>query len=297
MGEAPREHAGRARALGPRVARALLLFGVVVLLALTGWAATAGRQQPSHDRDWAVEQARLPEVRTHGDTVRVANLRDFRHTPDQPPEVRWTRGEYHLERLARVWFVLSPFSPRFKGLAHPFLSFEFEDGRFLAVSVEARKEAGETYSPVRGMLRRFETMVVLGTEPDLLGLRAVAWDDPLFLYPVAVTRDQGRQLLVALLDRAREIEARPEFYNTITNNCTTNLLRPINLMADRKVGHVVGLLPGYSFDAAFRRGWIDTDLPVEEARAAHRLNERVQAAIGDPDFSRTIRAHLPRGPG
>lgn len=277
--------------------RLLLLITGLALTASLAWLATAWPQRPSHDRDWAPEQARLPIIRYHGDTVRIANLRDFRHAADGPPRVRWTTAEYDLESLERVWFVLSPFSPRFRGLAHPFLSFEFRDSGFVAVSVEARKEVGEQYSALRGLLRRYETMLVIGTEPDLLGLRAVAWDDPLFMYPVVATREQARELFLALLDRARQIEERPEFYNTVTNNCTTNLLRPVNRMADRKVGALVGLFPGYSFDAAFDRGWIDTDLPVEEARAAHRMNERVRAAMDDPAFSRRIREHLgPRGP-
>jgi hypothetical protein len=274
--------------------RPLVVLSMLAAVSLAGWTVVAAGERPSHARDWIIEQEHLPIVRMYGDTVRVSNLRDFRHSAAGPAVVRWTEGVYDLARLERVWFVLSPFSPRFRGLAHPFLSFEFSDSQFVAVSVEARKERGEDYSALKGMIRRYETMIVVGTEPDLLGLRAVAWDDPIFVYPVAATREQARELLVALLDRTQEIEASAEFYHTITNNCTTNLLRPVNRMAERKVRRVVGLLPGYSFEAAFDRGWIDTHLPIEEARAVHRMNERIREAIDSADFSYRIRAHLAR---
>jgi hypothetical protein len=267
----------------------LVGFGLVAA-ALIGWTVTVGSERPSHEREWIAEQAHLPAVRIHGDTVRVGNLRDFRHSAAGPPAVRWTEGVYDLSRLERVWFALSPFSPRFRGMAHPFLSFEFSDSQFVALSVEARKEIGEEYSVLKGLFRRYETMIVLGTEQDLLGLRGIAWDDPLYLYPVAVTAEQARELFLALLERAQQIEEAPEFYHTISNNCTTNLLAPVNQMTERKVRAVVGLLPGYSLDAAFARGWIDTDLPLGAARAAHRVNERIRAAIDSTDFSLRIRA-------
>lgn len=276
--------------------RALIILAIVIAIAVAGWTVTAGRERPSHARDWVVEQARLPAIRIDGDTVRVTHLRDFRHFADAPSTEHWTDGVYDLSRLERVWFALSPFSPRFKGVAHPFLSFEFSDSQFLAVSVEARKEVGESYSPFSGLFRKYETMIVLGTEQDLLGLRAVAWADPMFVYPVAATREQTRELFLALLTRAQQIEATPEFYNTITNNCTTNILEPVNRMARRKVGPIVGMLPGYSLEAAFDRGWIDTSLSIDEARTAHLMNDRIRASIDEADFSHRIRAHLHTAP-
>lgn len=266
-----------------------MLAATTVLLLLAIAAAAVGARRPSHEREWTPEQARLPVVRIAGDTVRISNLRDFRHFADRPPLEAWTHGVYDLTSLERVWFVLSPFSPRFDGLAHPFLSFEFADSQFVALSIEARKEVGERYSALRGLLRSYETMVVLGTEPDLLGLRAVAWDDPLYLFPIAASREQARDLFIALLERAQQLETRPEWYNTITNNCTTQLLEPINRMAERPVGRKVGLLPGRSFEAAYERGWIDTELDIAAARAAHHVNERVRAAVGEADFSLRIR--------
>ncbi len=268
--------------------RALVAVLAMPVIAL---AADTLPRRASHERAWTAEQARLPIVLIQGSEATIANLRDFRHHASAPSVERWTEATYDIDALERVWFALSPFNPRMKGIAHPFLSFEFADGRTVAVSIEARKEAGETYSPLRGLLRRYETMVVIGTEEDLLALRVIAWDDPLYLFPVRVTPAQAQHLFRRLLARAQEVERTPTWYNTVTNNCTTNLIDPINELAeaDHDLGPLVGLLPGYSLEAAWERGWIDSALSLEEARRAHHANERIRAAIGRRDFSRAIR--------
>jgi hypothetical protein len=267
---------------------------VAAALALGGGSTALAWQRatPSHDRPWQEGQERIARVRVVGDSVHIADLRDSRHFADGTSQTRWTEDSYRISDVERIWFALSPFSSRLRALAHPFLSFEMRDGRFVAVSVEARREVGETYSALRGLLPSYETIFVFGTEEDLLSLRAVAWDDPLYLFPIRVEAEQARELFVALLERAREIERQPEFYHTIANNCTTNLIRPINRMVDRPVGWRVGLMPGYSFDEAYDRGWIDTDLPREAARSAHYVNDRVRKALGTPEFSRALRDGL-----
>lgn len=269
---------------------AMLVLGILVIV-LAIIAIDVLRRRASHDRNWTREQARMPVVRVVGDDVTIRNIRDFRHHESGAPEERWIEASYDIAQVERVWFVLSPFVPRFAGIAHPFLSFEFADGRTLAVSVEARKEVGEVYSPLSGMLRRYETMMVIGTEDDLLALRVIAWDDPLYLFPVRVTPAQAQYLFRSLLARAQELEQTPTWYNTVTNNCTTAMVRAINALADddADLGPLVGLLPGYSLEAAFERGWIDTELSLEETRRAHHANERIRAAIGRSDFSRAIR--------
>lgn len=275
-----------------RIRRGAAIVVLAIAIGLGGVAADVAPRRPSHDRGWTVEQARMPDVRINGSAVAIRDLRDFRHHGDRPPDEAWYDDAFNAADVARVWFVLSPFSPRLRGLAHPFLSFEFDDGRFLAVSVEARKEVGEAYSALRGVMRRYETMIVMGTEEDLLGLRAVAWQDPIYLFPVNITRDQAAHLFLRLMERARGLHESPEFYNTVTSNCTTNLIDPINAIAapERKVGRLVGLMPGYSYEAAYRRGWIDSDASLEQTRAMHLANDRIRNSMGETDFSRLVRA-------
>lgn len=266
----------------------LLAIAGVLLLA---YVALRLSTRPTHDRAWRPEQARLPHITFDGGRVHVGNVRDFtfRSATDFTPAYR--DRTYDLDKLQRVWFVLSPFSREWRGPAHSFLTFGFSDGQYVSISVEARREAGEPYSIWKGALRQYELMYVIGEERDVIGVRAVTQDDPVYLYPARATPQQARALFVAMLNRAREIERAPVFYNTLTNNCTTNILDPVNALLDNDIPVGPGIiLPGYSDKLALERGLIDTELPLEQARAAFQVNERARAAIHLPDFSARIRS-------
>ncbi|HEX8392147.1 MAG TPA: DUF4105 domain-containing protein [Longimicrobium sp.] len=265
------------------------LLCLVAALAL-GWAALRLSTNPSHARTWRTEQRVLPRVALTDSVVTVRNVRDFtfRTATDFTPGYRDRR--YDLRKIERVWFVLSPFNPDWRGPAHSFLSFSFSDSQYVSVSVEARREADEDYSVWMGALRQYELMYVIGEERDVIGLRAVTWNDPVYLYPVRATPEQARALFVSMMRRAQALERRPDFYNTFTNNCTTNILDPVNEMRTEPIRFGMDvLLPGYSDELAYRHGLIDTELPLEQARERFRINERAQAAAGRPDFSARIR--------
>ena len=271
----------------PSVLRLILLFAA--LLAVAGAGALA-LVRPSHHRDWRTDQAVLPEVRFEGDVVRIRNVRNFTYRTAEDFDARYEDRTYDLGRLERVWFVLSPFGGAWRGPAHAFLSFEFADGQHVSISVEARRELGEEYSVVKGLLRRYELIYVIGDERDLVALRAVHWNDPTYLYPVRASPEQAREIFVRMLERTQEIERRPEFYNTISNNCLGNIVDEVNEFATRRIRYGWEVLaPGYSDDLAYEMGLIDSDLILPELRERYRINERAQAAWGGPEFSRRIR--------
>lgn len=56
-------------------------------------------------------------------------------------------------------------------IVHTIASWEFADGSPLAVSIETRKEQGESYSAIRGFFRQYELYYVVADERDLLRLR------------------------------------------------------------------------------------------------------------------------------
>lgn len=276
------------------MSRPLRKRGSPLLVALAGAALVLGfawgRMRPSHDLDWQVQQATLPEVEFEGDRVHIRNVRDFVWRSDADFTPGYYDETYDLARVERVWFVLSPFNPNWRGPAHSFLTFDFGDGKHLSISVEARREEGEEYSVWKGLLRRYELMYVIGSERDLIGLRAVTWDDPTYLYPTVASPEKARALLEVLLRRAEEIRLRPAFYNTVTRSCNSELRDAANLIADERIPYGIGvLLPGYSDELAHERGLIATELELEQARQRYRINERARAAADGDEFSRAIR--------
>lgn len=248
------------------------------------------RLRPSHDRSWSVEQAILPHIVLENHLVHIHNVRDFvfRSSDDFTPGYR--DHTYDLNRLERVWLVIAPFSRGWRGPAHSFLTFGFSDGHYLSISVEARREEGESFSIWKGALRQFELIFVIGEERDLIGLRAAIWDTPVYLYPMRATPDQVRRVFLHMVRRAQSLERQPEFYNTFTNNCSTNILDAVNAVALKPIPFGPRILvPGYSDAIAHKRDLIDTDLSLEAARTRFQVDERAKAAFGSADFSERIR--------
>jgi hypothetical protein len=242
--------------------------------------------RPSNERDWSTDQSRLSFAEFHGPLVTIHDVRDFRYTTAERYTPAWNDRTYDLRQLDSLWFVIEPFGDM-KGLAHTFVSFGFGGRDFVAVSVEIRKEKGESFSPLKGLLRQYEVMYVIGDERDLIALRRNQRHDRVFLYPVRTTRERMRKMFVEMLMRANALRAKPEFYNTLTNTCTTNLVRHVNAIVPGRVPlRPAVFLPGYSDRLAYDLGLIDTTLPFEEAR--RRFEVRVVAEDGE--YSRRIRA-------
>ena len=48
-------------------------------------------------------------------------------------------------------------------------------------------------------------------------------DEEVYLFRTAASPALARKLFVDYLVRANELHSRPEWYNALTNNCTTNI--------------------------------------------------------------------------
>ncbi|HET9228559.1 MAG TPA: DUF4105 domain-containing protein, partial [Thermoanaerobaculia bacterium] len=138
--------------------------------------------------------------------------------------------------------------------------------------------------------RQYELTYVVGDERDLIQLRTNHRRDPVYLYPVRASRERIREMFVTMLQRANHLREHPEHYNTLTNSCTTNIVRHINeLVPGRVPWSYKVLLPGYSDELAYDLGLIDTDLPFPEAKRRYRIDDDALRAEGSEDFSKQIR--------
>lgn len=266
---------------------ALALSAITIFALLLGWLFA----RPSNQKLWAVGQENIPAATFAGSTVAIRNLRNFEWKPDGSAVPRWETRTYDLDKLRTAWFILAPFDKDNRGPAHTFLSFGFADSQYVAVSVEARRERDEEYSLLKGALRRFEIMYVVGDERDLIRLRTNVRGDQVYVYPIRATPQKARALFVEMLQRANHLNEEPEFYNTLTNNCTTNILEHANSIAPGKIpyGREV-LLPGYADELAQRLKLIDDDAPIEQVRARYLVNARARTFADDPEFSTRIRS-------
>lgn len=273
-----------AAGLRPTPRPALLL---AVLLVLAGGCTSL---RPSNHRDWEPNVAVLPHARFLGnDKITVYNIRNTEYRTEDDYLVRHYDKTFDLARLEKVNFIVVPF-PESPELAHTFLSFGFEEDEWLAVSVELRPEKGEKYHALQAMFNKYEITYVVGDERDLIGLRTNVRMNDVYVYPIRCTKAQARAAFRDIMDRINELHEKPEFYNTLTNNCTTNILAHVNHVATRPVPYNWKILfPGYADQLAYERGLIDTELSFEETRERARVNEKAYVYRDSPDFSRQIR--------
>ena len=264
----------------------LAVLTAAAILAAAGWSTI----RPSNDRDWRPDQVVLPHAEFTGHLVHVRGIRNSSYTAPERYATAYYDKTFDLDKIESVWFVLSPFSTDWRGPAHSFLSFGFADSQFVAISVEARKERGESYSVLKGLLKRFELMYLVADERDLIELRANYRGEEVYVYPVRASRADIRRLFVEMLERANRLREHPEFYNSLTSNCTTNIVGHVNSIAPRKVRYGLSvLLPGYADKRAHELGLLDTNLTLEQARRRYRVNERAKRYADRPDFSIRIR--------
>lgn len=265
----------------------------IILAALAAaYALLVVLVRPSNERDWSTDQAVLPRAEIRGPLVTIRNIRNFRYETTDRYAPAYYDKSFDLRELDSAWFFVEPFGKG--GAAHTFVSFGFRDKDFVAVSVEIRKEKGESFSPLKGVLRRYEIMYVIGDERDLVKLRTNYRDDRVHLYRIRTTPERMRAMFLAMVQRANALHERPEFYNTLTNTCTTNLVRHVNQITPKRIPlRASVLLPATSDELAYELGLIDTALPFEEAQRRALINPSARRYADDPEFSLRIRGLKP----
>jgi hypothetical protein len=249
---------------------------------------------PRQDQEWAPEHARKPIVRIDGDTVHVGNVRNFtwRSATDFTPG--FYDRTYDLNALSSMYYVVASM-PAWEAVAHVFVCFGFSDGQAVAVSVEGQRVKGQVYQVIPSMFRQYQLIYVVGDERDVVGLRGAIWQKPVYFYPARTTRERKRAIFVDMMERAHSLEEHPEFYHLIVNNCMNNITYHLRRLGGRPLPHDLEvLLTGLSDRVAHRLGYIDTDLPFEQAREAFRVDEWMRDTPLDENFSKRLRETLKR---
>lgn len=247
--------------------------------------------QPSNNRDWQADVSVLPYATIQGSQVKVHNIRNF----DYRSETDYTPAYYDkildLKKLNGVDIIavywMGP------AIAHVFLSFAFEGGDHLAVSIETRKEKGEAYSTLKGFFRQYELYYVVADERDVIRLRTNYRHNPpedVYIYRASAPIENGRRLFMAYIDRINSLKNKPEFYNTLTSNCTTSIWMNTHV----NEGHVPFswkiLVSGYLPELLYEQGRLQSSgLSFSEMQRNSHVNARAQAADYDNNFSSRIR--------
>jgi hypothetical protein len=267
---------------------ALGIWGLALVLILVWWSTI----RPSNDRDWQPDVAQLPSAELQGDKLTVHNIRNADYRSETDFTVRYEDRAYDLSKLRGLdLFMIYWGSPT---IAHTIMSWQFEGSRPLAVSIETRKKKGQQYSAIEGFFKQYEIIYVVADERDVVRLRTNYRGEEVYLYRLKTPLPQARALLLDYVRSMNELADQPQFYNALTDNCTTSIRRHVT--------HVNPNAPpfdwrfianGYGDELMYERGNVDTKMPFAELRARSRVNARAKAADQDPFFSLRIREGLP----
>jgi len=249
---------------------------------------------PSNTRDWQPDVARLPSALIEGNRVTIRNVRNFGYPSPTAVVERWETRTYDLGKVVGFDMFLSSWGAA--GIAHTISSWEFSDGRHLAISIETRKEKGEEYSAVLGFFRQFELYYVVADERDVIGVRAGPRNEDLHLYRLRGSPAFARALLLDYLDEVNRLDRAPRWYNALTHNCTTQIRHHVEQIAPGNPFDWRILANGYLDQLGYERGQINTSMPFPEMRRRSDVTARAKAAGDRADFSQLIRMDLPDRP-
>ena len=248
------------------------------------------RISASNDRDWAPEMATLPTADFVGDTVHIHNIRNNQYLSKDDFVVNHYDRTIPISDIQSVDFIVVPFKQT-PALAHTLLSFGLRDGTYLSVSVEVRKEKTEAFNPLLGLSNQFELMYVVADERDVIRLRTQHREDLVYAFPTVANAEQSQQLFYDVMQRVNQLAVQPEFYHSLGNNCTTNLVGHVNNLKTEKLRFSWKvLLPGFSARYAYDNGLLDNRLPFEDLEILSNINDLAAQHYDSPDFSRLIRS-------
>jgi len=267
--------------------RGVLIVLAAFLVLVTWWSLIP----PRNNRDWYPDVARLPHATIEGSRLTIENVRNvvYRSETDYTP--RWETRAYDLDRLRGVDLFLSFWGPTL--VAHTITSWEFDNGQHLAISIETRKEKGESYSAIRGFFRQYEVYYVVADERDLIRLRTNYRGERVYLYRIRVGPERARALLLDFLKDVNSLAEKPRWYNALTYNCTTAIRYHAKNVAEGRPLDWRVLANGRLDELGYEQGRIDTSVPFPELKKRSDITEKAKAANEAPDFSARIRAGLP----
>ncbi len=211
--------------------------------------------EPKQQREWQPDVSqRLSYQRDadNPDLITFINVRNFDwHNADNATE-RWETRTIDMSKLSGVDVINSYWMGPL--IAHTLVSFRFEDDRPLSLSLEIRKEKGESFSAIGGFFKRFELSLIASEERDIIYTRTNARGEQVYLFPIShLQQHEVKLLFESYLTVADDLNVEPAWYNTLTSNCTNIIFYMARIVSGERLPWdyriwVSGWLPNYLYE-------------------------------------------------
>ena len=119
------------------------IFGILAILLSTFFIWQTAKTPPTQ-AEWQQQLSVPSTAEFNNNIVTVRNVRNFRYGPTESEMYpSYYEKTYDLNEIKRIWYISEPFNEA-SYAAHTFVSFEFNNGDFLAITIEARKSKDQT---------------------------------------------------------------------------------------------------------------------------------------------------------
>jgi len=239
---------------------------------------------------WDVGMEKEPLIQFKGDQVVIENFRNFRYECDGSHQENYETRQYNIPDIVSADFIVVPFADQ-PDLAHTMMSFGTADKEHLVVSVEARRRWQQQYGIIKGIFGVFPLMYAIADERDAIGQRTELRGDDVFLYRSSATPDEVQQFFRCVMGRVDKLSKSPERYNTITNNCLTNIRFHINrIWPGRVAWNWRVLINAHSDYLAYKLGLLESSETFASTRERANVTAKAKGHWHREDFSQLIRA-------
>ena len=184
--------------------------------------------------------------------IQLRNIRDFRYHSEQDYNIRYKDMTLDLNELKHIDLAVSHWDGN-DAIAHTMLIFHFSRWRTLVLSMETRIPQGQNQNGIAGLFKQYEIMPVIGTPEDLLDLRSKYRGEDLFIYRINTGPEENKLVFTAVINY---LQQQPEFYNTLTRNCTTSLAPLLSVLGKEPLDDIRLLINGFSDKMMYQKGYL-----------------------------------------
>lgn len=247
---------------------------------------------PSTDKAWNPRWKFISQIEPTASGYEFSHIRNWSYQNQQIRTQEYDQAIYNPANLTQVWFIVEPFG-KWNGIAHTYLTFDFDNMPPLSFSIAARLETGESYSPIKGLFKQYELAYVWGYETDLLVRRAVYLDHQVYMYPLDIPESWQKQLFITLVEETERLHQQPRFYNTLTTNCTNTLAQIVNQLRPGTLPwNPARLLTGYADEYLYNLGYLPNETSFSKVQQKYAVDQWIRKHYQDENFSTSLRIKL-----
>lgn len=266
----------------------------VVFLSFMVWFIRVRPRQPQLEAVWNSDCELITTADIDDTKITFRNVRDFFWRTTKDRDESWIdEVTVDTEEIKDIWFIVDHFHS-LHGLAHTYLTFEFNDGTCLSFSFEARRRVKHRYHPWDGLWRNYELYLLVALESDMTGLRTNARGNKDYMFRGITPPEKDKHMLIRMAQKANQLSETPEWYHSLLTTCNTSIVRMVNRVTPGRVPFLWrNFLPGYTPRAALKLGLIEDWGGLEMTLEKARIDLIAQQWNGEGSYSEMLRRHLP----